>query len=98
MKKAVFKFFDEFCYGELVFTKLHDDDDVLVENSFTKDWGCPKNVSDAFGYSKNEQILFFCQEIENSVRSIYGVGRTDFKEYFGEWFVERYKLPVSRIL
>ena len=95
MKKAVFKFFDEFCYGELVYGEL--DEGVFIIDG-TKDWGQPINFPDEFGYSKKEQILFYHGEIEDSVRSIYGVGRTDFKEYFKEWFIERYRLPVSVVL
>ena len=96
MKKAVFQFFDEFCYGELVFADL--DVDVLVENRTTKDWGYPKNGSESFGYSKEKQALFFDEEIENSIKSIYGVGRGDFKQYFSEWFIERYDLPVLMVI
>jgi hypothetical protein len=95
MKKAVFKFFDEFCYGELVYGEL--DGEVFIVDD-TKDWGQTINFPDAFVYSKKEQILFYNGEIESSIRAIYGVGQKDFREYFKEWFIEKYCLPVSIVI
>jgi hypothetical protein len=95
MKKAVFKFFDEFCYGELVYGELNEG---VLEIDDTNDWGQPTNFPDTFGYSKKEQILFYNNEIQNSIRAIYGVGEKDFKEYFKEWFIGKYCLPVSSVI
>jgi hypothetical protein len=95
MKTAVFKFFDEFCYGELVYGEINEG---AFEIDGTKDWAQPINFPDTFGYSKKEQILFFNGEIEDSIRSIYGVESTDFKEYFKEWFIGKYRLSVSLVI
>jgi hypothetical protein len=34
----------------------------------------------------------------DNVAGMFNVGRADFKEYLGEWFQDRYNLPVRVVL
>lgn len=86
MKKLVFKYFDEFCFGELI---ADDEDD---------NWMKPFIEYDAFGYSINTNHLFYNGELLDNVERMFSVGRIDFKTYFGEWFEDRYNLPVLCVL
>lgn len=86
MKKSVFKYFDTFYYKELI---VNDGDD---------DWLKPVIDQDAFGYSVDSCYLFFNGELQEIILSTFGVERTEFKKYLGEWFEKRYNLPVSLVL
>ena len=86
MKKLVFKYFDEFCFGELI----PDEKDI--------NWVKPSIEYAAFGYSIDTNYLFFNGGLLENVESMFGVSKTDFKEYLGEWFKDRYNLPVSGII
>lgn len=85
-KNVVFKYFDMYCYGELI----PDDKDY--------NWVKPFIEYAAFGYSIDTNYLFYNGGLLDNVGSIFSVSRTDFKEYFGEWFKDRYNLPVSVVL
>jgi hypothetical protein len=86
MKKVVFKYFDVFCYAEL----REDDKD--------NNWFKPNNDTKSFGYSMEANVLFYNEELENIINSMFSVGRTEFKELLSEWFKDRYQLPVTMIL
>jgi hypothetical protein len=86
MKKGVFKYFDTFCYGELI----GDEEDP--------NWTKPNSSYEGFGYSIDTKYVFYNQSLENIVFSMFCVGRTDFKKYLGEWFESKYDLPVSLVL
>ena len=86
MKKIIFKYFDTFCYGELIEDREH------------KDWFKPDNVSDAFGYTTEFKQVFYNGLLENNICSMFSVDRIEFKEVLGEWFEDRYKLPVMMVI
>lgn len=86
MKKLVFKYFDEFCFGELIADNGDDN------------WIKPFNKFEAFGYSTNDEYLFYNGELLENVMRMFSVGRDDFKKYFVEWFKDRYGLPVKVVL
>jgi len=86
MKKLVFKYFDTFCYGE------------LIEDKENSDWVKPFNKNDTFGYSVDKNYLFYNGGLLDDIERMFGVGRADFKEYFGDWFRDRYKLEVLMVL
>jgi len=86
MKKVVFKYFDTFCYGE------------LIEDKENSDWVKPFNKYDSFGYSVDKNYLFYNGGFLDDIERMFGVGRADFKEYFGDWFRDRYKLEVLMVL
>jgi len=86
MKKLVFKYFDESCYGELI---PHTED---------PDYKKPVGKGKSFGYTTNTQYLFYNGYLQYNVDSMFGVGRTEFRNYFIEWFEDRYNLPVSCIV
>ena len=52
----------------------------------------------SFGYDTKNQNLFFNGELQTSVYYTFGVGRNVFRDYLGEWFIDRYNLPVSMVL
>jgi hypothetical protein len=86
MKKLVFKYFDTFCYGELIPDE--------------KDAGWIKPVVDcqSFGYSVDAKIVFFNVGLQEEVQHIFCVGRIEFRELLGEWFQDKYDLPVRNVL
>jgi hypothetical protein len=86
MKKVIFKYFDVFCYGELIEDREH------------KNWLKPDNLSDAFGYSTECNQIFYNELLQHNIYSMFSVGRTEFRELLGEWFEHRYQLPVSMVL
>ena len=86
MKKSVFKYFDAFCYGE------------LIPDEKDSNWVKPSIEYNAFGYSINTNHLFYNGGLMNNVQNIFDVGRADFKEYLIEWFQDRYNLPVSGVI
>jgi hypothetical protein len=86
MKKLVFKYFDTFCYKE------------LIVNDEYSNWFTPDIDQDAFGYGIDSCYLFYNEGLQSIILSTFGVGRTEFKEYLGEWFEKRYNLPVSLVL
>jgi len=86
MKKLVFKYFDTFCYGE------------LIPDEKDSNWMKPFIEYDAFGYSVKENYLFYNGGLLDNVSGMFNVGRTDFREYLCEWFQDRYNLPVSAIV
>ncbi len=85
-KNIVFKYFDMFCYGELI----GDEKDP--------GWVKPVGAYQAFGYSINSQYLFYNGNLMDNVENIFDVGRADFGEYLIEWFQDRYNLPVSFVV
>ena len=87
MRKPILKFFDEFCYGELV-----------IEKSDDPNWVKPNIPYDAFGYSTDDHYLFYNGDLMDNVNSMFGIGRDDFKRYLKEWFEDRYNLPVFIVL
>jgi hypothetical protein len=86
MKTLVFKYFDTFCYGELI----PDEKDPT--------WIAPVVECDSFGYSVDGEILFFNQELQEEIQHMFCVGRTEFKELLGEWFESKYDLSVRNVL
>jgi len=86
MKKVVFKYFDTFCYGELIEDEKH------------KNWFKPKNASDTFGYDTEFEHVFFNGLLQDNIQSMFSVDRPEFKELLGEWFKDRYGLAVWRVL
>jgi hypothetical protein len=86
MKKSVFKYFDTFCYGELI----DDDED--------HNWVKPFIEYAAFGYSIDTNYLFYNGGLLDDIQRMFSVGRTDFREYLSEWFKDRYDLPVRVVL
>jgi hypothetical protein len=86
MKKPVFKFFDEFCYSELIV----DDEDP--------NWFKPTISYHGFGYDSVSNIIFFNGELQDTITSTFGVDKTDFRSLMKEWFEDRYKLKVSDVL
>jgi hypothetical protein len=86
MKKSVFKYFDAFCYGELIL----DEED--------SNWVKPSIEYNAFGYSINENYLFYNGGLMDDVMGMFSVGKADFREYLMEWFQNRYNLPVSNVV
>ena len=85
-KNVVFKYFDMYCYGELI----QDDED--------DNWMKPFIEYEAFGYSIDTNYLFYNGGLLDNVVDIFSVSRADFKEYLIEWFQDRYNLPVSVVL
>ena len=83
MKKVVFKYFDVFCYGE------------LIEDEKDPDWVKPMGQCKAFGYSIKQNIIFYDGKLEVTIKSMFSIGRKDFIDYLSEWFKTRYNLPVS---
>jgi hypothetical protein len=86
MKKSVFKYFDTFCYGELIPDEKEDN------------WVKPFIEYNAFGYSINDNYLFYNGGLLDDIERMFSVGRVDFKEYLREWFKDRYDLPVRVVL
>ena len=85
-KNLIFKYFDKYCYGEL----------ILDESD--SNWMKPFIEYDAFGYSIKEKYLFYNGGLMDDVLNIFDIGRYDFKQYFSEWFEDRYSLPVSSVV
>jgi hypothetical protein len=85
MKELVFKYFDTFCYGELISGE---------EPHYYK----PSDVIGAFGYSTNTQYLYYNGNLQDTIVSMFDVTKGAFKRYFTEWFEGRYNLPVSYIM
>ena len=86
MKKLIFKYFDTFCYGE------------LIPDEKDPGWIKPITGCESFGYSVDAEVVFFNGNLQEEVQHIFCVGRTDFREYLGEWFRGKYNLPVSNVL
>jgi hypothetical protein len=86
MKKLVFKYFDMFCYGE------------LIPDKKDPGWIKPVSTQQSFGYSVDAEVLFFNQHLQEEIQNMFCVGRTDFREYLGEWFKGKYNLPVRSVL
>tara|TARA_R110000868_G_scaffold67459_1_gene200220 strand:- start:536 stop:805 length:270 start_codon:yes stop_codon:yes gene_type:complete len=85
-KNIVFKYFDMYCYGELI----GDEKDP--------GWVKPNVTYQAFGYSINNKYLFYNGSLMDNVENIFDVGRDDFRKYLIEWFQDRYNLPVSGVV
>jgi len=85
-KKIIFKYFDKYCYGKLIL----DEKDL--------DWIKPDVKNEPFGYQTDNHYLFFNGELLEAIEGIFSVSRTEFKEYLGEWFKNKYNLPVSSVL
>jgi len=86
MKELVFKYFDTFCYGE------------LIADEIDPGWTKPTIDNQSFGYATENNYLFYNGSLEDIFDSMFGVGRTKFREYFTEWFEGRYNLPVSYVV
>jgi len=86
MKKSVFKYFDTFCYGE------------LIPDRGDSNWMKPLVEYQAFGYSTNENYLFYNGGLMDDVMGMFSVSKADFREYLMEWFQNRYNLPVSNVV
>jgi hypothetical protein len=86
MKKIIFIFLDEFCYSELIA------DDV------DPNWFKPTISYNGFVYDSLSNKIFFNGELQDTITSIFGVDRTDFRSLMKEWFEDRYKLKVSDVL
>jgi len=85
MKKSIFKYFDVFYYGELI----GDVNDL--------GWLKPNNKK-GFGYSHETEIVFYGGDLLDEVSIMFGIGRKEFSDYLGEWFKEKYNLPVLMVL
>jgi hypothetical protein len=85
MKDLVFKYFDTFCYGELISGE---------EPHYFK----PHDANQSFGYSTNTQYLYYNGNLQDTIVSMFDVTKGTFKRYFAEWFEGRYNLPVSYIV
>jgi hypothetical protein len=85
MKKSIFKYFDVFYYGELI-------GDVNDPG-----WLKPNNKK-GFGYSHETEIVFYGGDLLDEVSVMFGIERKEFQDYLGEWFKERYNLPVLMVL
>ena len=83
MKKGVFSYLDKYCYGEL----CQNGDDGFK----------PKNKIETFLYSKSNKTLYFNGNILVEVSSMFNLDSEEFRNFFKEWFVDRYKLPVIHI-
>ena len=83
MKKAVFKYFDEFY------------DEELVYNSDSEDNKWIKNSSHSLGYDMGSNILFYENILCENIHSIYGVKVEEFRKLLIEWFSTKYNLPVK---
>lgn len=86
MKKPVFKYFDEFCYSELI----GEDEDPK--------WLRPIISYHGFGYDGRKNIIFYNNELEESITSTFGVDINEFKNLLKEWFEDRYKLKVLDVM
>ena len=86
MKTLVYKFFDEFCFSELIV----DDEDA--------NWFKPNISYQAFGYSAEKEVIFYNAELEDTITSTFGVSRSEFKNLLREWFEDRYKMKASLVL
>lgn len=86
MKKLVYKFFDEFCFSELIV----DDEDA--------NWFKPNISYQSFGYSAEKEVIFYNAELEDTITSTFGVSRSEFKNLLREWFEDRYKMKASLVL
>jgi hypothetical protein len=87
MKKTVFKYFDTFCYGELI----NPDDD-------NPSWFRANIDCDGFGYSTDTDTLYYHGVLKGEVCSMFGIGQSEFRKYFSEWFEGRYNLRVLTVL
>jgi hypothetical protein len=85
MKKSIFKYFDVFYYGELI-------GDVNDPG-----WLKPNNKK-GFGYSHETEIVFYGGNLLDEVSVMFSIERKKFQDYLGEWFKERYNLPVLMVL
>jgi hypothetical protein len=85
MKDLVLKYFDTFCYGELIASE---------EPHYYK----PDRVIQVFGYSTNTQYIHYNGNLQDTVVSMFGITKGKFKKYLREWFEGRYNLPVSYIV
>jgi hypothetical protein len=86
MKKLVYKFFDEFCFSELIV----DDED--------NNWFKPSITYQAFGYSSEKETIFYNEELQDTITRTFGVSRFEFKNLLREWFEDRYKMKASLAL
>jgi hypothetical protein len=86
MKKLVFKYFDTFCNGE------------LIPDEKDPGWIKPVEGYDSFGYSVDAEVVFFNVGLQEEIQHIFCVGRTEFRELLGEWFQDKYDLPVRSVL
>lgn len=85
MKTLVYKYFDEFCFSELI----ADDED--------SNWFKPNMTYQAFGYQKDSQTLFYNGKLLEEVLKIFDISQTDFIRYYCEWFENKYGLSVSNV-
>jgi hypothetical protein len=86
MKELVFKYFDTFCYSELI-------KDVKYEG-----WVKPDVENHLFGYSIKDEYLCYNHYLQDIINSMFEVRVGVFKIYFAEWFKNRYNLPVSSVM
>jgi len=86
MKKLVFKYFDMFCYGE------------LIPDEKDPNWIKPVSAQQSFGYSVDAEVLFYNAGLQDEIQNMFCVGRTHFRELLGEWFQDKYDLPVRSVL
>lgn len=85
MKKLVFKYFDTFCYGELISGEVPH-------------YYKPRDVIQTFGYSTNTQYLHVNGNLMDTVATMFGVTKGKSKKYLGKWFENRYDLKVSYVV
>ena len=86
MKNLVFKYFDIFCYGELI-------EDVKYGG-----WVKPDIENHLFGYSTKDEYLCYKYHLTDTIESMFDVKVDEFIIYFTEWFKDRYNLPVSSVM
>jgi hypothetical protein len=87
MKTLVFKYFDKFYLGELCEDLKHNRNGEWVE--------VKNGPIDGFGYDRESKIVYYHEDMIDITRRIFNISKGDFRQYFADWFSDRYKLKVT---
>lgn len=85
MERIVFKFYDEFFFGEL----------LRVDND--ESWFRVNAMHD-IGFDTNTKILYYSCSLREITRSMFNIGTQEFIEIFKKWFEDRFNLKVNSVV
>ena len=85
MERIVFKFYDEFFFGEL----------LRVDND--ESWFRVDAMHD-IGFDTKTNILYYSTNLWEITRSMFNIDIQEFLEIFKKWFEDRFNLKVSGVV